>query len=97
MKCSNYLWLYKKIYAGKPEGEHWSPERAQGETRLIMGDELITNDITGEVMSEREAFVVFNHHMDELNKAFNDNDRNTFTDIVVKHFNENTGETEGEN
>ena len=97
MKCSNYLWLYKKTYAGKPEGEYWSPERAQGETRLIMGDEPITNDITGEVMSEREAFVVFNHHMEELNKAFKEDDRNTFNDIVVKHFAENAGETEEEN
>lgn len=87
MKCSNYLWLYKKTYAGN---EHWSPERAQGETSLIMGDEPITNDITGEVMSEREAFVVFNHHMNELNKSFREDDRSTFSDIVTKHFAENT-------
>ena len=85
MKCSNYLWMYKKVHANAfANGEHWSPERAQGETRLIIGDENITNDVNGKEMTEREALSIYGRNSDELNKAFKNNNRNTFDDVVFE-------------
>lgn len=85
MKCSNYLWMYKKTYANaSANGEDWSPERAQGETRLILGDENITNDINGKEMTEREAMSIYGRNSDVLNSAFENGDRSTFDGVVTE-------------
>lgn len=85
MKCSNYLWMLRKTYANaSSSGENWSPERAQGETRLILGDENITNDINGKEMTEREALSIYGRNYDVLNSAFKNDDRSTFDNVVVE-------------
>ena len=85
MKCSEYLWLYLDIHTKNCDTPGWSPEQAQGETRLAMeanGDREIVSDTTGEKMTEREARSVLGRNEADLNVLYHEGDRDKFEAMV---------------
>lgn len=89
MKCSNYLWMYKNVQNANKD---WSPERAQGELRQMIGDEIIVNDVTGAEITEREAFSVLGRNAEYLNAAYKNGDKESFNKLVVETFKKENGE-----
>ena len=78
MKCSEYLWKYVELQ-NLLKGE--SPERIQGEMRVMLGSEKIISDTTGEEMTEREARAVLGRNERQLRKAYADGLKGVFTQI----------------
>ena len=81
MKCSEYLWKYVEI---QNNGQGWSPERAQGELRVAIGNEPIVSDTTGERMTERAARSVLGRNEADLRTLYKEGDKAKFEQLVCE-------------
>lgn len=86
MKCSEYLWKRLELDSNLPENV--SPEQLQGLLRLIIGNDDIVSDVTGEVMSEREANSIYGRQYVVLNAYFDVNDKESFINTCVSQMTE---------
>lgn len=87
MKCSEYLWLYLDIHTKNCDTPGWSPEQAQGETRLAMeanGEHEIVSDTTGEKMTEREARSVLGRNEKDLWALYREGSKAKFEALVLE-------------
>lgn len=80
MKASEYLWKYCETMKDLNGA---SPEQIRGETNLRAGYPSFEADTTGEALDEQDVYSLLGRNEDELWEAFNDDDKERFTAIVV--------------